>query len=226
MMNLSRLRSVLVCAVCLAGLAFTAGAQEKLTTAPAAATAVTKQTIQEAQKNLQVLGYQPGPPDGVMGTKTIAALKKFQSDHGLPVTGQIDQKTLDALSVEGSKAPTVRANKDAAVEEKYEPAYGMNIQFEPAISSISKEGRMTDEDVLNGHIVPGFDVRSVEGVVKKLAVGNTDIELATDKLGADQGFLTVETKRYGTIRFEFATANSLTIWLKPSQKTALLELLK
>jgi TPR repeat protein len=33
-----------------------------------------------------------------MGARAIAALKKFQADHSLPATGQLDRKTLDALS--------------------------------------------------------------------------------------------------------------------------------
>jgi hypothetical protein len=195
-------------------------------TAPANPAGTAKKTIQGAQERLLALGYQPGAADGVMGPKAVAALEKFQADRGLPVTGQLDRKTLNALGADGAKAPNSDANKNAAAEEKYEPAYGLDMDFEPAISSITREGRMTDADAAAGHIVPGFDVTSVDGVVKKLAVGNTDIELASDKLGADQGFLTVETKKYGTFRFEFATADSLTLWLKPSQKMALLELLK
>jgi hypothetical protein len=55
-------------------------------TAPAASTAPAKKTIQAAQERLLALGYQPGSADGVMGARAIAALKKFQSDRGLPVT--------------------------------------------------------------------------------------------------------------------------------------------
>lgn len=203
-----------------------ASASGQAANAPAASTAPRKTTIQAAQQRLLALGYQPGVADGVMGPKAIAALKKFQSDHSLPATGQLDRKTVEALNAEDAKAPNASANKDTATEEEYEPVYGLNVQFVPAITSMSQQGRMTDEDAANGHIVPGFDVTAVDGVVKKLAVGDTDIELATDKLGADQGFLTVETKKYGTIRFELATASSLRLWLKPSQKAALLELLK
>jgi peptidoglycan hydrolase-like protein with peptidoglycan-binding domain len=68
-------------------------------TAPAASATPAKKTIQTAQKRLLALGYQPGTADGVMGAKAIAALKKFQLDHSLPVTGQLDRKTLDDLAV-------------------------------------------------------------------------------------------------------------------------------
>jgi hypothetical protein len=67
-------------------------------TAPATSTAPTKATIQAAQKRLLALGYQCGATDGILGSKAIAALKKFQADHALPVTGQLNRKTLDALN--------------------------------------------------------------------------------------------------------------------------------
>jgi peptidoglycan hydrolase-like protein with peptidoglycan-binding domain len=73
-------------------------------TAPATSTAAAKKTIQGAQERLLALGYQPGAADGVMGAKAIAALKKFQSDHSLPVTGQLDRKTLDALNATAMSA--------------------------------------------------------------------------------------------------------------------------
>lgn len=53
--------------------------------------------ITRAQQKLVVLGYEPGPVDGIPGSKTKNALKKFQQDNGLPVTGNADQKTMDKL---------------------------------------------------------------------------------------------------------------------------------
>ncbi len=67
--------------------------------APATSSTAVKKEIQDAQERLLALGYQSGLTDGVMGAKTAAALKKFQSDHGLPVTGTLDRKTTDALSM-------------------------------------------------------------------------------------------------------------------------------
>jgi len=77
------------------------GASTQPPPAAAALSATTRKVVQEAQQRLQILGYEPGTPDGVMGSRSIAALKKFQSDHGLPVTGALDRKTLDSLSVTG-----------------------------------------------------------------------------------------------------------------------------
>lgn len=63
-------------------------------------------TIKDAQENLQKLGYDPGPVDGVWGRKTQNALREYQSDSELPVTGKLDAPTLKSLE-DGIKNLTV-----------------------------------------------------------------------------------------------------------------------
>ncbi len=67
--------------------------------------------VQQAQQRLRALGYDPGAADGAVGPKTIAALKKFQSDHGQPVSGALDQKTLEALRATSSGQAPVPARQ-------------------------------------------------------------------------------------------------------------------
>ena len=50
-------------------------------------------TVKQAQCLLLYLGYSPGSPDGVVGPKTSGAISVFQSDYGLPATGQLDDTT-------------------------------------------------------------------------------------------------------------------------------------
>lgn len=44
--------------------------------------------VGRVQAGLAELGYDPGPVDGVLGARTTAAIKKYQSDHGLLVDGR------------------------------------------------------------------------------------------------------------------------------------------
>lgn len=53
--------------------------------------------VSQVQKKLKELGYDPGAPDGIWGKKTTNALKRFQEDSGLPVTGRLDEKTREKL---------------------------------------------------------------------------------------------------------------------------------
>ncbi|HEY3897344.1 MAG TPA: peptidoglycan-binding domain-containing protein [Chthoniobacter sp.] len=55
--------------------------------------------VANVQNALDEMGYNAGPPDGAMGPQTQNALASFQSDHQLPVTGLIDNPTLQALGL-------------------------------------------------------------------------------------------------------------------------------
>jgi His-Xaa-Ser repeat protein HxsA len=58
--------------------------------------------VMRVQAALLLKNYDPGQVDGVMGPATIAALKKYQKDLGLKVTGSINAQTLDALALRSS----------------------------------------------------------------------------------------------------------------------------
>lgn len=58
-----------------------------------------KATVFKTQKKLQELGYNPGPLDGIWGKKTKSALKRFQHDNSLFMTGKLDSITKEKLSI-------------------------------------------------------------------------------------------------------------------------------
>ena len=60
-------------------------------------TGVTRLWIFLIQRDLASLGYGPGPADAILGRKTRAAIRAFQVDQGLPVTGEISVGFLTAL---------------------------------------------------------------------------------------------------------------------------------
>jgi photosystem II stability/assembly factor-like uncharacterized protein len=55
--------------------------------------------VRRAQEALDRAGYEIGTPDGQLGARTVAAIKRFQTDRYLPVSGQLDEATLAALIV-------------------------------------------------------------------------------------------------------------------------------
>jgi photosystem II stability/assembly factor-like uncharacterized protein len=65
------------------------------------------ETVRRAQQALNAAGYNVGTPDGRAGTLTTKAVRKFQTDNHLTVTGKIDQVTLAALHVSGEDAASV-----------------------------------------------------------------------------------------------------------------------
>jgi peptidoglycan hydrolase-like protein with peptidoglycan-binding domain len=54
--------------------------------------------VASAQQRLKDDGYYAGPVDGVMGPNTEAALRAYQQDHRLSVTGRLDPPTARALT--------------------------------------------------------------------------------------------------------------------------------
>jgi photosystem II stability/assembly factor-like uncharacterized protein len=66
---------------------------------PVAVPAQSAETILRVQEALNAAGYHLGDPDGKTGPATTAALKKFQADRHLPVTGKLDAITLAAFGI-------------------------------------------------------------------------------------------------------------------------------
>jgi len=58
---------------------------------------VYEQDIAETQRLLNELGYDAGPVDGQMGPATRQAIRSFQRDAGLPITGEFDFALLNRL---------------------------------------------------------------------------------------------------------------------------------
>jgi peptidoglycan hydrolase-like protein with peptidoglycan-binding domain len=60
------------------------------------------------QQALLEKGYTPGNTDGTADDTTRSAIRKFQQDQGIPVTGTIDERTAKQLGFRYSKNPTDR----------------------------------------------------------------------------------------------------------------------
>ncbi|CDM65461.1 VPS10 domain-containing protein [Pyrinomonas methylaliphatogenes] len=65
-----------------------------------AAASATDDTVRRAQEALKEAGYDVGAPDGRLGPRTSAAIRKFQIDKNLPPTGRLDERTLAALGIQ------------------------------------------------------------------------------------------------------------------------------
>jgi peptidoglycan hydrolase-like protein with peptidoglycan-binding domain len=70
----------------------------------------------QAQEALKAAGYHLGEPDGKPGPETTAALKKFQGDRHLPVTGKLDSITLAALGV-GKSSDSSAGSSDLIIAD-------------------------------------------------------------------------------------------------------------
>lgn len=55
------------------------------------------QMILKTQSILTTLGFKPGPADGLMGAKTVNAIKKFQKRAGVKINGKVTPELISAL---------------------------------------------------------------------------------------------------------------------------------
>ena len=53
--------------------------------------------VKGAQEELTRHGYDAGPPDGTLGSRTETAIRRYQRDAGLPVDGCASKELLDHL---------------------------------------------------------------------------------------------------------------------------------
>jgi photosystem II stability/assembly factor-like uncharacterized protein len=99
-------------------------AKASRTTKPRAAVATKRavlnatEIVAQAQEALKAAGYHLGEADGKPGPETTAALKKFQGDRHLPVTGKLDSITLAALGVgKGSNSDSAQRTSDLIIAD-------------------------------------------------------------------------------------------------------------
>jgi hypothetical protein len=110
--------------------------------------------IHDAQTSLIKLGYLEGTPDGILGPKTRKAVKKFQKDHGLRVTGTLTKKTREAIAKADSEhnvaalplavAPPQQAGE--VMSEAHPEFYGRTDQnyADPLIGGPTVAGNVTE----------------------------------------------------------------------------------
>ncbi len=63
------------------------------------ASATTSAEISTVQKSLNDKGYDAGPVDGVLGSRTRAGIRQYQAAEKLTVTGRLDVETAGKLGV-------------------------------------------------------------------------------------------------------------------------------
>ena len=98
-----------------------------------------RQTIRDIQTYLSELGYDPGPADGLMGRRTRAAIRAYQSHSGLPENGQPSAELRLALAIDlGYADPAPLANSDASEAASSVPSSSQStasVATQPAFSN-------------------------------------------------------------------------------------------
>ena len=79
-----------------------------------------QEQIKGAQERLKVAGHDPGSVDGVWGPQTESAVRAYQQQHGLPVSGARDEATRTALGL--TTAQRLPASRPGVVPDAVQEA--------------------------------------------------------------------------------------------------------
>jgi len=124
---------------------------------------ISDDVVRKAQEALDRAGYEIGTPDGHLGPRTVAALKRFQSDRYLPVTGEIDEATIGALGL-GSAAANALAHVLTLTEPVNALAAFADANRKSGILAATNAGLYRTFDPAQGwdrvNYGRGFDVRT------------------------------------------------------------------
>ena len=83
----------------------------------------TQVQISDTQRALNALGFDAGPPDGIAGPRTRAAIRGYQNQAGLPVTGVVNEELIGRLAAsEVGDKPVPADEQVAARVTEEEPA--------------------------------------------------------------------------------------------------------
>ena len=172
--------------------------------------------VKQIQTKLKQWGYYDGSVDGIFGSKTLSAVKKFQSKNGLTADGIVGKKTLAALGINsssGSNSNTSSNNSNLNLISKV--IYG-EARGEPY------EGQVAIGAVLLNRVADSRFPNTISGVVYQsgafTCVSDGQINLSPNSTAkkAAQDAINGWDPTHGSIYyFNPNTATSSWIWSRP-----------
>lgn len=119
--------------------------------------------ILQTQQKLQEIGYDPGPLDGLWGSKTRKALMRYQADQGLQATGELDETTRKRLGITASPKKKPKSNETFIIP--------LDVDF-PELETMTKaEIFYVDAEGMENILVFSFDCKECKGEAVPRASG-------------------------------------------------------
>jgi N-acetylmuramoyl-L-alanine amidase len=170
-------------------------------------------TVRTIQTKLKAWGYYTGAVDGIFGSGTTAAVKKFQQKNGLTADGIVGAKTLQALGMGGNTGnATTQSNtvallaKVISAEARGEPYAG---QVAIGAVILNRVEHPAFPNTIAGVIYqPGAFTCMTDGQINK-PVSDSAVRAAKEALGGS------DPSGGAIYYFNPATATSKWIWSRP-----------
>ena len=167
------------------------------------------------QQKLKAWGYYTGNIDGIYGSLTVSAVKKFQQKNGLTVDGIAGTQTLAAMGITSSSSSSSSTNNSSNVELLAKVIYG-EARGEPYT------GQVAVGAVIMNRVRSSQFPNTIAGVVYQSgafdAVADGQVNLTPDSTArkAAQDALNGWDPSYGAIYyFNPSTSTNKWIWSRP-----------
>ena len=178
-----------------------------------------EEEVRTIQEKLKRWGYYTGNVDGIYGSLTVSAVKKFQQKNGLSVDGIAGPKTLAAMGIMSSSSSSSSSNNSSNVNLLAKVIYG-------EARGESYTGQVAVGAVVMNRVKSSQFPNTISGVVYQSgafdAVSDGQINLTPDATAkkAAQDALNGWDPTYGAIYyFNPSTATNKWIWSRPMTVT-------
>lgn len=169
---------------------------------PASQGAAADELTKQIQRDLVVLGYDPGSISGEGTLETTTAIAKFQAEHGLEITGNASPQVAERLATEvqtmraGTRTPSPAAAQAPARSAPADPAARQAAQQECLQEKIAKRqeaqkkkrglGRLVSAVSRTASRVGNQDVSRTMGDVFAASQTADDLSAAARDLGVTE----------------------------------------
>ena len=175
--------------------------------------------VRTIQEKLKRWGYYSGSVDGIYGSQTVSAVKRFQKKNGLTVDGIAGTQTLKAMGITSSSSSSSSSNNSSNVNLLARVVYG-EARGEPYT------GQVAVAAVVLNRVKSSKFPNTIAGVVYQSgafdAVADGQINMTPDTTAkkAAQDALNGWDPSYGAIYyFNPSTATNKWIWSRPMTVT-------
>ena len=178
------------------------------------------QEVRTIQDKLKRWGYYNGNVDGIYGSQTVSALKKFQQKNGLSVDGIAGPKTLTAMGITSNSSSSGSSSSNSSDVNLLARAIYGEARGEPYV------GQVAVAAVILNRVKSSQFPNTISGVIYQSgafdAVSDGQINLTPDSTAkkAAQDALNGWDPTYGAIYyFNPSTATNKWIWPRPMTVT-------
>ena len=178
------------------------------------------QEVRTIQDKLKRWGYYTGNVDGIYGSQTVSAVKKFQQKNGLSVDGIAGPKTLAAMGITSNSSSSGSSSSNFSDVNLLARAIYGEARGEPYV------GQVAVAAVILNRVKSSQFPNTISGVIYQSgafdAVSDGQINLTPDSTAkkAAQDALNGWDPTYGAIYyFNPSTATNKWIWSRPMTVT-------